>query len=340
MSCRTGHHFASKLTDYGRGGRGWLVMAWLMLAGGYAMPPDARAALPQSGAPTDTRAKSPRLNSFSELQSHLLAQEASLDRFRLRGPFEVATRKGRVIRVSENVRIRADLYLASPAEKAPLVIFLHGHDVSKEAHSRQAMHVASWGMHAVSLQLSKTGPWDNNGRTLARVVNLIHRSPGVIDPRIDVNRIILVGHSFGSYAVTVAMAQGAPVAGGILLDTALFGNASPDFLQKIDKPVMLLGADEALSPVRYRDYFYHYIPGNVAEISIRDATHEDAQYPSETSLQNAGVDPDTTEELQVTFVSAITSAAFSLSATRRLDYAWASFRGMIDSGKMLNPKKK
>ena len=54
----------------------------------------------------------------------------------------------------------------------------------------------------------------------------------------------------------------------------------------------------------------------------------------------AGVDPDTTEELQVTFVSAITSAAFSLSATRRLDYAWASFRGMIDSGKMLNPKKK
>ena len=315
-------------------------MAWLTLAGGYAVPPDACAATPRSGAAADTRAALPRLNSFSELQSYLLAQETSLDRFRLRGPFAVAVQKGRYMRLSENVRIRTDLYLASPAEKAPLVIFLHGHDVSKEAHSRQAMHLASWGMHALAVQLSKTGPWDNNGRTLARIVHLIHRSPGVINSRIDVNRIILVGHSFGGYAVTVAMAQGAPVAGGILLDPALFGNASPDFLQKINKPMMLLGADEALSPVRYRDYFYHYIPGNVAEVSIKGATHEDAQYPSETSLQNAGIDPDTTEALQITFVSAMTAAAFSLASNRTLDYAWASFRGMIDSGKLLNPKKK
>jgi len=311
----------------GCGGGRWLLMMWLMLAGGFAMAAEGRAPLP-------------RLTAFSELQRHLLAQEPGVNRFRLRGPFEVSTRTNRQILLSANERIRADLYLAASAEKAPLVIFLHGHDSSKEAHARQAMHVASWGMHAVALQLSKTGPWDGNGRTLARLVHLIHRSPGVIDGRIDVNRIILVGHSFGAYAVTVAMAQNAPVAGGILLDPALFGNAQPDFLRKINKPVMVLGADETLSPIRYREYFYHFIPGNVAEVSVRDATHEDAQYPSQTSLQNAGVDPDVTEALQITFVSAITLAAFSLSAGRLLDYAWAGLRELVNSGQLLDAKKK
>lgn len=315
-------------------------MAWLTLACGIAVPPDARAATPPSGTPIDARAQLPRFTSLGGLQSHLLDQAPSINRFRLRGPFAVAVQRGRLIRLSEKERFRADLYLAAPAEKAPLVIFLHGHDVSKEAHARQAAHLASWGMHALTVQLPKGGPWDSNGRTLARIVQLIHRSPDIINSRIDVNRIILVGHSFGGYAVAVAMARGAPVAGGILLDPALFGNAAPDFLQKINKPVMLLGADAVLSPVRYREYFFHYIPGNVVEVSVKDATHEDAQYPSETSLQNAGVDPDTTEELQITFVSAMTAAAFSLSSTRALDYAWASFRELIDSGKLVNAQKK
>lgn len=308
-------------------GSRWLVIAWLTLAGTDAMPAEVRAPLPP-------------LNSLSELQTHLLGQAASVNRFRLRGPFVVTVHNDRELRLSAKERVHTDWYLASPAEKAPLVIFLHGHDCSKEAHSRQAMHVASWGMHAVSVQLSKTGPWDVNGRTLARIVNLIHRTPGIIDSRIDVNRIILVGHSFGGHAVAVAMVQGAPVAGGILLDPAYFGRATPEFLYKIKKPVMVLGADEILHPVRRREYFYDYIQSDVVEVSIKDATHEDAQYPSETSLQNAGVDTETTEALQITFVSGITATAFSLSATHGLDYAWSSLRELIDSGKMFNAKKK
>lgn len=307
----------------------WLLMAWLLLASSSALAADSRV------APVPLSA----FNTYSELQRHLLERETSIQLFRQPGPFKVTTRKGRQILLSANERIRADLYLAAPAEKAPLLIFLHGHDSTKEAHARQAMHVASWGIHAMAVQLSKTGPWDANGRTLARIVRLIQRSPGVIDPRIDVNRIILVGHSFGAYAVAVAMAQGAPVAGGILLDPALFGEAT-NFLQKISKPVMVLGADETLSPIRYRDYFYHYIPGNVAEVSVKGATHEDAQYPSQTSLLNAGVDPDVTEELQITFASGITAAAVSLSANRGLDYAWAAYRELISSGQLFDAKKK
>lgn len=303
-----------------------LLMAWLALAA-CVMPPDAGA---QSQPP----------GNFSDLQSQLLGQEVNINRFRQRGPFQVSVRPDRELRLSAKERIPADFYLASPGEKAPLVIFLHGHDCSKEAHSRQAMHLASWGMHAVSVQLAKTGPWDVNARTLARIVSLIRRTPAVIDGRIDVNRIILVGHSFGGHAVALAMAQGAPVAGGILLDPAYSGNATPEFLYKIKKPVMVLGADEIINPVRRREYFYDYIQGEVVEVSIKDATHEDAQYPSETSLQNGGVDAETTEELQVTFVSGITATAISLSATGKLDYAWAGLREMVDSGKMFNPKKK
>lgn len=304
--------------------RHWLLVTWLALAAGV---------MPAGAQPL-------QLQGFSELQTRLLGEDANINRFRQRGPFEVTVRPDRELRLSAKERIAADVYLAAPAEKAPLVIFLHGHDCSKEAHSRQAMHLASWGMHAVSLQLAKTGPWDVNARTLARIVSLIRRTPAVIDNRIDVNRIILVGHSFGGHAVALAMAQGAPVAGGILLDPAYSGRATPEFLYKIKKPVMVLGADEYLHPVRRREYFYDYIQSDVVEVSIKDATHEDAQYPSETSLQNGGVDAETTEELQITFVSGITAAAISLSATRTLDYAWAGLREMVDSGKMFNPKKK
>lgn len=303
-----------------------LFMAWLAFAAIILpLPVDAQPAPP---------------GTFSALQKQLLDQDASINRFRQRGPFAVTVRQNRELRLSEKERILADVYLAAPAEKVPLVIFLHGHDCSKEAHAKQAAHVASWGMHSVSLQLAKTGPWDVNARTLARIVNLIRRTPGVIDSRIDVNRIILVGHSFGGHAVAVAMAQGAPVAGGILLDPAYFGRATPEFLYRIKKPVMVLGADEILHPVRRREYFFDYIQANVVEVSIKDATHEDAQFPSETSLQNGGVDAETTEELQVTFVSGIVATAFSLSATRSLDYTWAGLPEMVDSGKMFNEKKK
>lgn len=300
-----------------------LGVACLVLAAIFAAPPDAPAA-----------------DTFGNLQRQLLDQKPDLDRFRAHGPFAVTTKPNHDIRLSAKERIPASLYLAAAAGKAPLVIFLHGHDSSKEAHALQAMNVASWGLHALAVQLSKTGPWDGNGRTLARIVNLIHRTPGIIDDRVDASRILLVGHSFGAYAVTVAMAQGAPVAGAILLDPALFGNASPEFMRRISRPVMVVAADEVLSPVRHREYFFHYIPAPVAEVSVRDATHEDAQYPSEDAVQNGGVDPDVTEALQITFASAITSTAFSLAAGGSLDYAWAGFDGAIRSGRLLQPKRK
>ena len=276
----------------------------------------------------------------SELRGYLLKHKADLDEFRLRGPFAVSTHKDFQLSLSATERIDTDLYLSAPAEKAPLVIILHGHDNSKADHAYQALHVASWGMHSLALQLPNNGPWVANGRTLARIVDAIYRQPEMIDSRIDVNNIILVGHSYGGSAVAIAMAQGAAAAGAILLDAAGIGRDLPKFLSQINKPVMLLGADEQRSAARNRDYFYSYIRSGVAEISIRDAVHEDAQYPAEFPLQLFSSEPPRSEALQITFVSALTAAALSLFATGKFDYAWASFGDAIKNGRIFNAKKK
>lgn len=276
---------------------------------------------------------------LSELEGYLLAHKPDLDRFRLRGPFAVAIQLDHEIRVSAAEHVIADRYLSASGGKAPLVIFLHGFDNSKEDHAYQAFHVASWGMHSLSVQLPNAGPWSANGRTLARLVNAIHRSPEIVDRRVDVNRIILIGHSFGGSAVAIALGDGAPAVGGILLDAAGIGRDLRKFLRQINKPVLLLGADEQVSATRNREYFYEFIPG-AAEISIKDATHEDAQFPAGRPLHTLGTEALPADESQIAFLSALTAAAFSLSVTGGFDYAWSSFSDSLMNGKFIDARRK
>ena len=286
--------------------------------------------LPATGV-TPLKAKIP-----SDLRAQVLSQKPDVDLFRPRGPFEVVTHEDREIQLSATERIEADLYLAAPAEKAPLVILLHGYENSKEDHAYQAFHLATWGIHSVAVTLPNTGPWLENARKLARLSALVRRQPDVIDKRIDGERIILAGHSFGGAAVAMALATGAPAAGGILLDPAGTEKGLPAYLRKVARPVMVIGADERISPVRDRGWFYEHIRRNVAQVSIVDAHHEDAEF----RLDGRDSESNATEELQITFVSALTAAAFSLGYTGSFDYAWTAFRDGIIGGKFFDALKK
>jgi predicted alpha/beta hydrolase family esterase len=143
----------------------------------------------------------------AELQRYLLSRKPDVAQFRLRGPFAVSERKDLEISLASGLTAEADLYLCAAARKAPLVIVLHGLDNSKEDHAFQAKHLASWGMHSLALDLPKRGPWIANGRTLARLVDAIHRRPQLVDGGVDADKIILVGHSFGATAVAAALGE-------------------------------------------------------------------------------------------------------------------------------------
>jgi pimeloyl-ACP methyl ester carboxylesterase len=188
--------------------------------------------------------------------------------------------------------------------------------------------------------LPNRGPWIANGRTLAKLVDAIHRTPQLVDDRIDADKIILAGHSFGATAVGAALGEGAPAVGGVLLDPAGIGRQLPQLLRRITVPVMVIGADEDIWPTRNRGQFYRFIPGAVGEISIRDTVHQDAQYPNEYTLRAFEDNPDDTEEAQITFVSALTASAFGLAATGSLDYAWSSFENGINNGIFFNARRK
>lgn len=264
------------------------------------------------------------------VQTQVVERGLGVDQFKERGPFEVTIRSGEVIRLSAKERIPVDFYLSSLGNNAPLVILLHGYNNGKADHAYQGMHLATWGMNSVVLQLPNRGSWTAHGRTLARIVDYIRKRPGEF-ANIDTRRIILVGHSFGASSVAYALGQGAAASGAIMLDPASFGAGLPAALMRVNRPVAVIGADEEIFPARGRELFFRHIRENVGEVSIRNAGHEDAQFK---------LSDDGTREEQLAFVSALTAAVISISSTSRLDYAWQSYEPAIKAGRFFDIKKK
>jgi len=103
--------------------------------------------------------------SFSEIRSFLLNKQPSLKIFRQNGPFSHHMHKNFAIRVTTTDLIFTDLFLADHNQKAPLVIFVHGNGSWKEAHRFQAISIASWGMHALTLQMPNYKRWMKKRQT-------------------------------------------------------------------------------------------------------------------------------------------------------------------------------
>ena len=290
------------------------------------------ARMPQTGITTLKPA------SLDQLQRHLLANSADVELFKLRGPFEVTIKEDLELQLAANERYEVDAYLSAPSEKAPLVVILHGHENAKEDHAYQGLHLATWGMHSISVQLPNTGPWIKNGEILARIVRFIQSRPESIDSRIDPKRIVVVGHSFGGFSAAIALSQGTPVRGAVLLDPAGMGRSLPAYLRKIRSPVMVIASDGNIGMTRKREDFYEYIRSDVVEVSIAGAQHDDAAFPLESGFWSR--DTSATEDMQIAFVAALTASAFSLAFTGNLDYAWASFKDSIRAGKLFDALRK
>ena len=303
----------------------WFLTAATLLLGACARLPD-------------TGVTEFKTQSLPKLQSHVLDRPAALDEFRARGPFEVNVEENVFLQTTAHESVEADLYLAAHTDPAPLVVLLHGYGNSKDDHAYQAYHLATWGLHSATVQLPSDGSWVENGAILARLATSLARRAEVGGKRIDPRKIVLVGHSFGGSAVAIALAQGAPSAGGILLDPAGIGRELTGYLKKIRRPpVMVLASDQRINIMRQREEFYQYIAGEVAEISVVNAHHEDATFPMEHGWFD---DSPATEELQITFVSALTAAALSLAFTGKLDYAWAAYVEGMKSGRLYDPLRR
>jgi dienelactone hydrolase len=195
------------------------------------------------------------------------------------------------------------------------------------------MHLATWGVHCLALQLRNRGPWVNNGTLLVRVVQHLRASPGSLDASFDAGRIVLAGHSFGATSVVVALAGGATARGAVLLDPADAIRGLPGYLRKVRTPVAIVGADQRIAVTRNRAAFRTNLAGSVVEGSIVDARHEDAQFPLAVDIASA-------EPGQLRFVAALTAAARSLGDTGRLDQVWAGFRDAARQGEMLDLRRK
>ncbi len=263
-----------------------------------------------------------------ELTPLLLDRGAAISpsRFLTAGPFSISVRRNLSIQLSADESIVTDVFLPKHDNLPPLVIFVHGNASFKETHSKQAERLATWGLAAVTVQLRNEDHWIENGKILNRLVRLLYTWPEKIPGRFDGKNIILVGHSFGGTAVSIAAGMTAPLRGLILLDPAVYSSEVTNYLRRIRVPVLILGADRRVFRSKRRDHFFRTLERDVAEISLVGATHDDAQYPSRMELQAFGIDFITSQEHQERFAASILAASLSLTKTGKWDGALRGFQ--------------
>ena len=255
------------------------------------------------------------------------SNQTTFDTFKKVGPYSYEVEENFSIRVSRDEVVNTDVFLVKSNEKRPLLIFQHGNKAHKGVHKEQAKRAASWGFNVLTVEQPNVKRWITNGKVLGSLTKLIYSWPQLLNNNFDRDNIVLVGHSFGGSAASIAAGSGAPVKGIILLDPALVSKKVIPFLRKIKSNVVLLGADRKVFKSRRRNKFYRNIKKNMIEVSIKDSTHNDAQYPNLFSLkQTLGLEHATNIERQNTFTSAIITAAFSMTKGNSLSFFYKEMK--------------
>lgn len=281
---------------------------------------------------------------FDDVRQELGVRKPTLDSFTSNGPLRTRILENQSVAVAGGETVVFDEATPFNDMPAPLVVLVHGNRSRKEAHRNQLAHLASFGMHAVALQLPNTDRWLANGRTIRRFIAAVRTSKRVLAGPIDRRNIVLVGHSFGGSAVTMAAATKGPrtpdIRGLILLDPAVVSPEVERAMAAVKVPVLLIGADPQVFRARRRSLFFQKLAGQVTELTVAGATHDDAQNPSMYSIGALGFDPFTSRTRQQTFTAALTLGAFSLAATGGLDYTWDATRVAAARGALKDAKRR
>lgn len=250
-----------------------------------------------------------------DIHLRLAVLPGGLERFNAEGPFGWTEKQDLKLTTSVEEQREVDVYLTSGRGKAPIVLISHGNFSGKRAHAEQARRLASWGFHVVVLELPNREQWLENGKRIFDLVQFMNRWPKFLGDNADPRNIILVGHSFGGSAATLAIGQGAPVTGAILLDPAVVHPSVKKAMTNAAVPAVLFGSDPKLFIARGRKNFVKNWGSEFMEFTIKGSTHDDAQGPSMFSHYTLGVDPFTDDKQRSLFTASLISAAVSLATS-------------------------
>jgi len=221
-----------------------------------------------------------------------------------------------------------------------LLIFVHGNKSQKEAHAKQAKFTASWGFKSIILQLPREKEWIQNGYRIRDII-LQLRPPrkSFLQEPMNLYPIILIGHSFGGSAVSIAAGLQTPISGLILLDPALYRKKVIRYLKNIRVPVVLLCADKTVFYARNRALFYRHIHASILEFSFANTTHNDAQYPSIEEIHRYRV-INTKKKHQEIFKKFILIACMAILNKDNFEDIWQILRPRIANGTIIEAKSR